>query len=91
MTQQFDEFADKHPDSQCAHCPPVYIAIEGLGCFVTQIDEKTVAEESWGREGNGEGQGVLAWDQRATLDGGRSHVMGESVDVSHLAAGLLLI
>lgn len=48
MTQQFDEFADEHPDSQGAHCPPVYIAIEGLGCFVTQIDEKTVTEEGWG-------------------------------------------
>ncbi|KAF3391042.1 hypothetical protein DPV78_011354 [Talaromyces pinophilus] len=66
MTQQFDEFADKHPDSQCAHCPPVYIAIEGLGCFVTQIDEKTVAEESWGREG-GKMDGVCTpWLTTAT-------------------------
>jgi hypothetical protein len=48
MTQQFDEFADEHPDSQCPHCPPVYIAIKGLGCFVTQVDEKAVAEEGWG-------------------------------------------
>lgn len=50
MPQEFDKFADKHPQAQGFHGPCMPFLAPGHGCFVTKQKKQQVAQKSWRRQ-----------------------------------------